>query len=326
MTLMTFEEFCRKSRRSRAQWNDCLARWERPASDSEESKIERAAKMVRGAISKSSWLMSEGVTVEPQGSYHNNTNVRLDADMDLRVVHPALKIQYHPRVDARRAYEALEYGPVGCSLASLRDRMRTEIASSLRREFGSSSVDDTGKKAIRVAELPGSRAKVDVVAAFGLHFVGEATDRSRYFVTEGVAILLQGNSDFTFNFPEQHYLNGVAKRERTRLRFKRQVRVFKHLRNELADVHLIARDRAPSFLVECLIYSVEDDYFLVEGDDRYDRARRVASRLVGLTESEEWIGAAREINGIKLMFGPWQGWQESDARSLAYALCSWLEA
>jgi hypothetical protein len=70
--------------RTRGEWNARFEHWERPASDSEELKIERAASMVSQALNANAWLSSEQVTVHPQGSHYNNTNVRLDADMDLR--------------------------------------------------------------------------------------------------------------------------------------------------------------------------------------------------------------------------------------------------
>ncbi len=72
-----FEELAKN--RSRSSWNDRLTHWEKPASDSEVARIERAASMVRDALSASAWLTTEGVTVAPQGSYYNNTNVRQTA-------------------------------------------------------------------------------------------------------------------------------------------------------------------------------------------------------------------------------------------------------
>jgi hypothetical protein len=65
--------------RTRASWNERFEHWKRPASDSEGAIIERAVTMVRGALAKRSWLTSQGVLVKPQGSYFNNTNVRLEA-------------------------------------------------------------------------------------------------------------------------------------------------------------------------------------------------------------------------------------------------------
>jgi hypothetical protein len=74
--------------RTRSSWNDRLTHWERPASDSEEVQIERAASIVRSALAGNAWLRSEGVVISAHGSYFDNTNVRLESDMDLRAVNP----------------------------------------------------------------------------------------------------------------------------------------------------------------------------------------------------------------------------------------------
>src|SRR5436853_3674863 len=95
--------------RSRSDWNSRFEHWQRAASDSEEQKIERAARMVRDALVKNAWLSAEGVSVYAQGSYYNNTNVRLDSDMDLRVVHPGIKVEYNPNVNVESANQILGY-------------------------------------------------------------------------------------------------------------------------------------------------------------------------------------------------------------------------
>jgi hypothetical protein len=81
--------------RTRQSWNDRLEHWEKPASDSEEGMIERAAAMTRQVMSANPWFIAERVQIQPQGSYYNNTNVRKESDIDLRAVHPDIYIQYH---------------------------------------------------------------------------------------------------------------------------------------------------------------------------------------------------------------------------------------
>lgn len=66
MSLIT--QILSEGRRSRSSWNDRFVHWERPASDSEEAQINRAASMVRAALADNTWLNTEGVTIAPQGS------------------------------------------------------------------------------------------------------------------------------------------------------------------------------------------------------------------------------------------------------------------
>src|SRR5262249_15638702 len=143
---------------------------------------------------------------------------------------------------------------------------RHEIINTLSKRFGASSIDDSGNKAIRLKKQAGSRADVDIVPVFRFYWVTWDSYASMYHVEEGIAIFGK-NGDWTYNFPEQHHTNGIAKRARTRHRFKRNVRILKRLRDELVDARHIAPEQAPSFLLECLTYAVEDGYFLVETDD-----------------------------------------------------------
>jgi hypothetical protein len=311
--------------RTRSDWNTRFEHWQRPASDSEEQKIERAARMVREALAKNAWLTAEGVSVYAQGSYYNNTNVRLDSDMDLRVVHPGIKVQYDPNVHVESANQILSYTFNGPSLSSLSSRMRVEMAAALGGDFGARNVDDTGSRAIHVKALPGSRAEVDVVPAFVLHHVVWIEATSSYGTTHGVGILSKDASAWTFNFPEQHNENGIAKRERTKLRFKRCVRMLKRLRNEMAELGVRAAEPIPSYLIECLGYRVEDAFYLDDEDDHFTRIRWIIRRLQELATDPNWVARAAEINDVKGLFGSWQRWTMAQVVAFLAAARTHLE-
>jgi hypothetical protein len=300
--------------RSRQSWNERLTHWEKPASDSEEDMIERAASNIRKLMPGNAWLTSEGVQIAPQGSYHNNTNVRQESDLDLRAVHPSIRVEYAQDVRVESANVVLGYTFPGPTLGQIVAQMRSEMASMFTRQFGALNVETDGNKAIRVKSVPGSRAPVDVVPCSRLHYV--RWDGYRYVVTEGVAIQARDGT-ITFNFPDQHHGNGIQKRARTQLRFKRNVRMLKRLRDELVEGGAIKAEEVPSFLVECLVYAVEDSYFLVETDDRYDRLLRVVTRIHEQLNDASWVGAAREINGVKLLFGSHQGWTLDAAKKFS---------
>ena len=312
--------------RSRSDWNSRFEHWLRPASDSEEQKIERAARMVRDALANNAWLAAEGVSVYAQGSYHNNTNVRLDSDMDLRVVHPGIKVQYHSNVHVETANQILSYTFNGPSLSSLNSRMRAEVSAALGSAFGYRNVDDTGSRAIHLKSLPGSRAEVDVVPTFVLHHVMWIDAVHNYHTTHGVGILSRDASAWTFNFPQQHTENGVAKRARTKLRFKRCVRMLKRLRNELTELGVRAGELIPSYLIECLAYRVEDAFYLDETDDNFARIYRITHRLQQLVADPNWVAQASEINDVKGLFGDWQGWTSAQVVAFLIAARTHLEA
>ncbi len=277
--------------RTRQSWNERLEHWERPASDSEEATIERAAKMVRDVLVRNAWLSGEGVQIEPQGSYYNNTNVRQESDIDLRATHPGIYIKYGLTVVPEYAFQALSYSWTGRGFADLLAHMRREIVYELAREFGAMNLDTSGKKAIKVKDAPGTRAAVDVVPCFRLHYVIWDANARRYWTIP-----------WTFSYPDQHHRRGIDKRANTQLRFKKIVRMLKRLRDELVASAALTPNEVPSFLVESLVYGVEDVFFTVEQDDRSDRLLRIVQRIWSQVYDQQCANAALEINGINPLF------------------------
>jgi hypothetical protein len=79
--------------------------------------------------------------------------------MDLRIVHPGIRVRYDPNVYVESANQILSYTFNGPSLASQNSRMRAAMATALRGAFGAQNVDDSGSRAIHVKALPnGGRA------------------------------------------------------------------------------------------------------------------------------------------------------------------------
>jgi hypothetical protein len=302
-----------ESYRNRSEWNERFTHWERSESDAETQRIERARNMVQQALGRNRWLNSEGARIIPQGSFTNRTNTRLDADIDLRVQHPSIKIEYGYGVNVATAYQQGGYHDTGVTYAYTSDRMRAEIRSELISAFGAFAVDDSGNKAIRVKGLENSRSEVDVVPCFTLHhitgqtFLGQTT-------APGTAILSKDKTNFTLNYPDQHAENGRLKRLNTGLQFKRVVRIVKRLRADMTERGLL-HDKVPSFLVECLMYLVEDRYFTDPSDDRYGRVSRVLNRLAEILANPLIAYTSYEINGIKLLFGGGQAWTLDTARN-----------
>ncbi len=311
----------RDTPRTRTSWKARFEHWEKPASVTEGQSIDRAETLVRQAIARNAWLKSERVIVQGQGSYYNNTNVRTEADIDLRVVHPNLLIEYGPGVVKEYADSAAGITWMSGTIEETLGKLRSELASDLIITFGKDRVDATGNKAIRLSGMTGG-AEVDVVPVCRFQHISWLTALRRYDILEGVAILSRSGG-WTYNFPDQHAANGVEKRARTQQRFKKVVRVFKRLRQDLID-HGKLKAKVPSFLVECLVYEVEDHHFLVEADDRYDRVRRIARRLRQLLVDPQAEAKMHEINGIKWLFHPTQPWSRADALAFVDAVISHL--
>jgi hypothetical protein len=303
--------------RRRAEWNDRFLHWERPASVSEAGTIERADTLVSEVVAANSWLTGQGVAVRRQGSYHNNSNVRTEADIDLRVVHPSVKVEYAANVIDPAGWDRIAYRPASLTLEQIFTGLRAHLVTNFRRRFGENNVV-VGNKAIRIKGVTGSRAEIDVVPAVPLHFVRWNDGLSNFQTLEGVAILGR-DGGWTGNFPEQHAANGIGKRARTAHRFKKVVRIFKRMRADMTDRGLL-RVKVPSFLVECLVHAVEDSYFLVDSDDRYDRVRRVALRMQAILLHRPTAANLHEINNLKWLFHDNQAWTYDDACTFVNAV------
>ena len=257
--------------RSRTSWNERFEYWERPASETEEIQIARSAGMIQRALNNNAWLVGEGVQIRSQGSYHNNTNVRQDSDMDLCVWHPGIEVMIEAGLTYEEVNLSLDYTYNNKRLIhNVAAELRCKVGQALRATFGTANVDE-GNKPFRVSAVPGSRADADVVPAIRLDYV-----RRRWTglvpsldCVEGVVIYAKDGTRIE-NFPRHHHENGKAKRERTGYRFKRMVRTAKRLRDELLALGQLSPTQAPSFLIESLIYGVEDFVFLRPGP-HFDR-------------------------------------------------------
>ena len=67
-------------------WEQTFRNWSKPSSKTESTKAENAERMIRTAINNSQILSAKDISVIPQGSYRNNTNVREDSDVDIAVL------------------------------------------------------------------------------------------------------------------------------------------------------------------------------------------------------------------------------------------------
>jgi hypothetical protein len=64
-------------------WESTFRRWKNPPSDTEDAKRDRTEREIQDALRASDQLTSATMSVYAKGSYKNNTNVRLDYDVDI---------------------------------------------------------------------------------------------------------------------------------------------------------------------------------------------------------------------------------------------------
>ena len=64
---------------------ETLSNWTKPPSDSEETKLSNSERMVKEALDANETTSKLSFEVFGQGSYANDTNVRLNSDIDINV-------------------------------------------------------------------------------------------------------------------------------------------------------------------------------------------------------------------------------------------------
>lgn len=289
-----------------------LSRWVRPSSDSEKEQQDRAERMVRDAIE--SWPAFTGVNCEiyPKGSYPNNTNVRADSDVDVVVeCHEVLYYDFADGLTGDPSRPSPYQGPW------TPPRWRSEVAEAMVHSFGRDPVDTSGKIAVNISAVPGSRPSADVIPSFHYRLYLDTARRTFHkgscvFDTTGKKIV---------NWPAQQLENGRRKNTSTGGRYKRFVRALKSAENRLAELGHI--DDMPSYFMECLVWSVPNNV-LATG----------SSLSIGFRATLAWVwsglddGAAqrwKEPNEIKRLFRTDAKWSVDDAKALVLATWRYLE-
>jgi hypothetical protein len=284
-------------------WESVLQDWIKPASDTEDEKRKRTQAAIASAISASS-IPSSKVNVFAKGSYANNTNVRLDSDVDIGVEYTGFF--YFDQAGNAKGLEKSELGIFSSDDPWTPSALKDEIERALVSEFGASAVT-RGNKALTVRETSRSLA-ADVVPCvsyrryygFGDHRAG-----NKLFPDRGAAII---------NWPQQQYDSGVAKNDRTGKRYKRMVRALKRLENELVEQGWCTE--VVSYLIECLVYNVPNEQF--GHNSLVSDMRALLATIYNATldsgDANDW----EEVNGLKWLFrGGSQAWTVQDAHQLA---------
>lgn len=288
---------------------DKLRRYKNPSSDHEKDKQDRAERMVRSAVDRWADTVGLGVSYLPKGSYANNTNVKLDSDVDIAVIHG--NGQFYRDETAIREQDRLTSFDVRPPTYSGLE-FRTQLVNALVASFGVYGCDTSGKTAIEVVE-GSSRVKADVVPSYEYRrYVYNSDGRVAYYPGQ---IVFRTDGTSVVNYPKQQYDNGIAKNNRTGTRYKQLVRILKNIENELVREGKLTE--LPSYFMECLVYVVPDDQFGHAGSvPLTDDLKAVLLYIWNRTDTggagQNWY----EPNDIKKLFGAGQPWSMQDARDL----------
>lgn len=286
--------------RDREQWESTFGSWASGPSASEQERCSNAESQVRAAIGASEKLKARDIRVFTQGSYRNRVNVRRDSDVDIGVLCFDTYFPDYPDENVR-AEVAKSFVPATYTYA----KFKNELEEALVTRFGRASVT-RGTKAFDV-HANSYRVEADVAAFF---------EHRRFLTAEkylsGVEMIPDNGQPLMIrNWPEQHYISGVLKNDRTARRFKRVVRVMKSLRNEMNVAGIPSAQKTPSFLLECLVWNAPDGSLQIA--DYYSTMRSTLAHLFNATLSDDECNDWGEVSELKYLFRPSQPWSRQSA-------------
>ena len=287
---------------------ETLNNWRKPPSDTEETKLSNVESMVRDCINEDPILKGMKIKTFGQGSYVNDTNIRLNSDVDLNV-----KYTDGFYYDLPSGVDPIDFG-ITPSPYSAQD-FKNDVQSALVKKFG----DDVKRKNKCIA-IEGNTYRVgaDVVPTW--EYRRYKKDRS---YDEGVRFYADNGQEVT-NFPIQHIENGKLKNRLTQRRFKRLTRIYKRIRAQMIKDGISVNGNITSFLLECLLWNVPSQIFN-DYETWTDRLRESITFLWNSTQTEQNCNNWCEVSGLLYLFSADRKWSQADVNTYLLQLWCYLE-
>lgn len=288
---------------------ETLNRWRRPASETEETKLENAERMIKDAIADYEILKDKRIDIFGQGSYANNTNVRVDSDIDINV---CLSSTVFVHIPTGHTQEDFGYSDSAYSFSEYKN----DVENALVNKFGRDAVIRKDKC---ITILGNSyRVEADVVPTFKYN-----NHINLYKKVEGTKFI-SDRGEHVVNYPKQHIKNGKDKNSQTLKRYKRLTRIFKRLRLEMIKDNIPISNNISSFLIESLLWNLPDWIFV--GYNTW--TERLQASIVYLhqetktdAQCEEW----REVSGILYLFDKSRKWTRQDVNTFLLQCAHYLD-
>ncbi len=288
-----------------------LQSWTAPLSQTEEQRAENTIKMIRSAIDANADLKTMGIEVFTQGSFANNTNVRSESDVDVCVM---LNDTFHCEYPEGGKNEDYGFTSSDFTFQQYRDLVKKALQDKFRSEF----VYD-GNKSLKINENT-YHVQADVVPAFQLRNYYYNKSKSADNYVEGTWFVSKSDQRIA-NYPKVHIKNGTAKNNRTGYKYKKLVRIMKHIKNEMVDDGKANGDKITSFLVECLVWNIPDA--TITGYSTWTATVRQAIYYLYNEIDEEHHKEWGEVSEMLYLFRC-RKWTDQDAKQWLYDAWNYL--
>ena len=284
--------------------------WTKPASDTEETKLANAERMVKDTINSNDTLNSLSIDIFGQGSYANDTNVRLNSDIDINICYTTGFYYDFPVNKLKEDFDFIY--PIAYNF----DAFKNDVERALISAFDRSQVQ-RNNKCITIVENT-YRVKTDVVPTWRYR---RYSDNKTY--VEGVYLKTDAGISVQ-SYPKQHIANSKGKNGSTSKRFKRLTRIFRKLRYKMLEDGLQVSANVTSFLLECLVWNVPNQIF-----NNFltwtDRLRESVIYLYNETKEESTCKNWGEVSELLYLFYQGRKWSRENVNNYLVQMWKYLE-
>jgi len=285
-------------------WEEIFTSWTKPPSDTEESRCDNTVNMIQKAIDADEILSKMTIEVFAQGSYANNTNVKLNSDVDICVRNMDYLFAVYPegKTNADFGLSDSDYGYL---------TFKSQVENALVNYFCRREVTP-GNKAFNI-KSNSYRIEADVIVCFEhRRYTGEKDLYGNHSYLSGAEFRTENDSRI-INWPKQQIENGIKKNRETNTQFKKVVRIFKKLNLEMIDSKIDIAGKIQSFLIECLCWNTPNHVFTAT--QYIDIIRSSLGHLYNETKDANKVKEWGEINDLKYLFRSNQPWKLEDVNT-----------
>lgn len=219
-----------------------------------------------------------------QGSYANKTNISNESDVDLAVILESTFItEYRPGISREN------YGFTAGTYTAL--ELKDEVERALKQYYKDGV--ERHDKSIRVYGNS-YRVDADVVPAYRLRDYTSDYDNNASNYLQGIEIR-PDSGGIIRNYPEVHIKLGIAKNKATSYKYKRIVRIIKHIKEDMKSSGIVVSKEISSFGIESMLWNVDCGIY-----NKYSSYRFIVDEVIKeLVRQKNQIDTFLEANGIK---------------------------
>jgi len=297
-----------------AKYNEeTFTNWTKPPSDTEQTKLENSERMVRDAINEDEKLKKISTETFGQGSYANDTNVKLNSDIDINVRYTD-GFYFDLPEDTTESDLGLDKLP---SANYTFKEFKDDVENALVKKFGRSEVKRTDK-CLRIKEN-NYRIQTDVVPTWNYR----RYNKDGSYVL-GAKFLPESSIWGIVNFPKQHIQNGKDKNANTQRRFKRLTRLHRKLRYKMVEDGETINKNITSFLLECLVWNVPNR-IMNDYNTWTERLKQSIIYIYEQTKEEETCKEWGEVSELLYLLRGGRTWSRTDVNEYMVKLWNYLE-